>query len=580
MNVKKIKSTRNRGLTLPIQFTQTNSDSDLESDLKRYDQEILNYVINPEKDYEVIRFRHQPDANGDETITMNVTFNGGGYREIGFEQQELLNFSNAVKNSFFKFDYYDSNDQNKKKKFTKIIPITLSRDEETEPLNNVSASTNVSTQVTPLEQRSLIRYLSYVTDDFVTEEVVGSRTNPQLFYLKPQINPNTFEIKFYDVLEGQVGFNEEPYTVSEFCKESTPFKMYVKNVVFTITNDDTSEEYFRGVSNGITELNSDGNVFEYANIPLTPENDLNNVYDATDNMVLLNVAGNFTMNVSYEYVFNNAPIDDKNTIIENRFHQRDSFFSFFPIVYDSSSGVTSTPFDYSAVLGDDTPEISTNYVNSTFSYTTNVDTAAVSGFNVNDKVSFSIMPNTVSYSYFTSKFKNFSDTPATFTYVDDNEITQTVTLAPNEETVDLCTRAFVRQTGEWYYHIDLEGKVVNINSAYRAYLYNVSTSTIVPEEFNLTSYDFTVRTIKPTITSNRYKDSELYNLYYFNEQVDDITTFYVNCRFFNGKNGEVLPLKIEDEDFITCELNRTNKTYKYIKDGNHLNILNMTYNAT
>lgn len=562
MSVKRIVTTKNKGLVLSVSLTQNNSESDVESDLKRYDQEVLDYVINPEKDYEVVRFKHEPYDGGVEDIILDVDFFNGGYRNIGFTQEELYNFSDGVKNSFYKFDYYDNVGTNKKKRMTKIIPMTLSRDDEPVIVNQERNDINNETKI--VTETAKIKYVSAITGLEEVTEITGTTQNPQRIYLIPQIN-NDFTINNYEVIEGKVGQLGNVGNKADFCSESGNFSLWVRNLTFKVLKDGV--DYFVGVRNDPFEIKSENNsgtsVFDPNNIPYSVVTDPFDSYD--DNEVVLKEVGEYTLSVDFEYAFDGLPDFNGSSVVENRFWLRDLFFTETLLTatpIGETSGVTST-YDPNVQLNGDDPVTSSNFQDNSFNYSfTTVDTNNFNVFNVGDKITFSIAVTSTSFEFYTAQFRNFTNQTTTISYVNNNNETVNVDILPNETTDIKCVKAFVSFSGRFYYHQDIVGKTVNLLGVDSVDLYNDSDKVIV-DDFALDTYDFKIKTIKPMIRSNRYKDSELFNIYYYDDNVDKINIFYVNCRFFNAKNGTIIPLSFEGDEFIKCVLNRNTKTYQY-----------------
>ena len=104
--------------------------------IEKFSDDVLQDIINPVKDYEVSKFIHNYDDSGDNGLYIAASFidkSGESpfwideYYPQGFEERELVLFSNAVKNSFFKLDFFDTTSREKQKlQLTKIIPIYLS----------------------------------------------------------------------------------------------------------------------------------------------------------------------------------------------------------------------------------------------------------------------------------------------------------------------------------------------------------------------------------------------------------------------------------------------------------------------
>lgn len=134
--MSKVRIVKGKSLNIPISL-ETKFDITGQEDLiEKFSDDVLQDIINPVKDYEVSKFIHNYDDNGDNGLYIAASFidkSGDSpfwideYYPQGFEERELVLFSNAVKNSFFKLDFFDTTSREKQKlQLTKIIPIYLS----------------------------------------------------------------------------------------------------------------------------------------------------------------------------------------------------------------------------------------------------------------------------------------------------------------------------------------------------------------------------------------------------------------------------------------------------------------------
>ena len=134
--MSKVRIVRGKSLNIPINL-ETKFDITGQEDLiEKFSDDVLQDIINPVKDYEVSKFIHNYDDSGDNGLYIAASFidkSGESpfwideYYPQGFEERELVLFSNAVKNSFFKLDFFDTTSREKQKlQLTKIIPIYLS----------------------------------------------------------------------------------------------------------------------------------------------------------------------------------------------------------------------------------------------------------------------------------------------------------------------------------------------------------------------------------------------------------------------------------------------------------------------
>lgn len=126
--VSKIKLLRGKSINLPVKLEQRFDTTGNEMAIEKFSDDVLQEIINPIKDYEVAKFIHDYDANGENGLGLSFDL-GVGYESQGFDVTELVNISNSVKNSFFKLDFFDSpNRETQKLQFTKIIPMYLSKE--------------------------------------------------------------------------------------------------------------------------------------------------------------------------------------------------------------------------------------------------------------------------------------------------------------------------------------------------------------------------------------------------------------------------------------------------------------------
>jgi len=131
--VSKIRLHRGKSLNVPIKLEQRFDITGNEMEIKKFSDDTLQQIINPVKDYEVAKFIHDYDDYGNNDMYMAFSFLDGDntwideYYPQGFTELELFKFSDAVKNSFFKLDFFDTpNRETQKLQFTKIIPMYLS----------------------------------------------------------------------------------------------------------------------------------------------------------------------------------------------------------------------------------------------------------------------------------------------------------------------------------------------------------------------------------------------------------------------------------------------------------------------
>lgn len=135
-----------RELQIPIeQFWDVNGREDA---IEVYEEEVVEQVINPTEDFEVTRFDHESyrvvstDPKKPQMISKssanyefyflpeNVNINNAtstdwvsNYNDAGFTDKEIYYSTNSYKNSFFKLDFYDTNEsQSQQIYFTIILP--------------------------------------------------------------------------------------------------------------------------------------------------------------------------------------------------------------------------------------------------------------------------------------------------------------------------------------------------------------------------------------------------------------------------------------------------------------------------
>jgi len=134
--VSKIRLIKGKSLNIPISLDTRFDITGQEDLIEKFSDDVLQEIINPVKDYEVSKFIHDYDSSGDNGLyiaasfidsTNNEQFWIDEYYPQGFDKGELVLFSKAVKNSFFKLDFFDTTSREKQKlQLTKIIPMYLS----------------------------------------------------------------------------------------------------------------------------------------------------------------------------------------------------------------------------------------------------------------------------------------------------------------------------------------------------------------------------------------------------------------------------------------------------------------------
>ena len=104
---------------------------DVDSEIKEYENSILNELITTDKDFEVNRFFHADYDNKSEINYEFYFYEGASlsntsnwkidYRAQGFTTQEVYYYANSFRNSFFKLDLYDSPIESEQENYITII---------------------------------------------------------------------------------------------------------------------------------------------------------------------------------------------------------------------------------------------------------------------------------------------------------------------------------------------------------------------------------------------------------------------------------------------------------------------------
>lgn len=124
-------------IDIPIQITFDNLGR--EDGIEKFENEVIEEIINPISDFETTAFAHAPWGsekqtninyefyfyNGGSDSTVTATTNNNNwiidYEAAGFEDKEIYYFANSFKGSFFKLDFYDTNDTIDQKIFFSVI---------------------------------------------------------------------------------------------------------------------------------------------------------------------------------------------------------------------------------------------------------------------------------------------------------------------------------------------------------------------------------------------------------------------------------------------------------------------------
>ena len=104
---------------------------DVDSEIKEYENSILNELVTTDKDFEVNRFFHADYDNKSEINYEFYFYEGASlsnasnwkidYRAEGFTTQEVYYYANSFRNSFFKLDFYDSPIESQQENYITVI---------------------------------------------------------------------------------------------------------------------------------------------------------------------------------------------------------------------------------------------------------------------------------------------------------------------------------------------------------------------------------------------------------------------------------------------------------------------------
>ena len=132
MNVSKqilFSGFTNNRINIPINLDWEYLDVD--SEIKEYENSILNELITTDKDFEVNRFFHADYDNKSEINYEFYFYEGASlsnasnwkidYRAEGFTTQEVYYYANSFRNSFFKLDFYDSPIESQQENYITVI---------------------------------------------------------------------------------------------------------------------------------------------------------------------------------------------------------------------------------------------------------------------------------------------------------------------------------------------------------------------------------------------------------------------------------------------------------------------------
>lgn len=197
--------------------------------IKEYENEVVEKVINPINDFEVVRFSHDiwytnegeerydlnhefyfydrtkeiEDTNSDDDFRYVIDYNFSDediYSGITFNNNEIFFYANSFRKSFFKIDLYDTNQtENQKLYLTIIIPTQQGNTKEV----------NIGSQF-------VVNTVDIKTPSFKLDSV-GDKEGYFIYWLKNQdyLNINTFyaSAKFFNAKTGQfIRLTTEPQT--------------------------------------------------------------------------------------------------------------------------------------------------------------------------------------------------------------------------------------------------------------------------------------------------------------------------------------------------------------------------------
>ena len=136
--------------TIPTKDTYINLPIEIKWDfygrddsIEIYEEDVIKDIIGSPKDYEILQFSHEPFSNGERT-DVNYEFNffdntpaanpnvltsvasdwGPTYLNEGFSSDQIYYYEKPFSKSFFKLDFYDTDDVNTQTiYFTIIIPV-------------------------------------------------------------------------------------------------------------------------------------------------------------------------------------------------------------------------------------------------------------------------------------------------------------------------------------------------------------------------------------------------------------------------------------------------------------------------
>jgi hypothetical protein len=139
-----------RQIQIPVeQFWDVNGRED---SIQVFEEDVIEQVINPTEDFEVTRFDHKLYSSTASSINYqffflpdNIDITGAtssqwvkSYTGAGFTNKEIHYYANSFSNSFFKLDFYDTNDIQKQRLFFTVVLPTQQGVVDTADIGTVS----------------------------------------------------------------------------------------------------------------------------------------------------------------------------------------------------------------------------------------------------------------------------------------------------------------------------------------------------------------------------------------------------------------------------------------------------------
>lgn len=245
-------------LVLPIQTD--NYHLGLDMGIETIETEVVKEIIGRPKNYEISRFVHKQASTDKQDSSLNFIFKFFDTSQNDWVSTYLTNFepiqiyynTNSFSNSFFKLDFYDSNEKRKQKIiFTIIIP--------------TQQGETVSNQIFPSWYPDE-GYVNLRTPTFVLN-YLQDREGYFIYFLSDPtiININTFYVsfKFFDGNLGQfksfLTTNPSSFTNNNFNPDEYSFLKVVLNY------SDYTYKYFNMNGIQVGGVNNKINLYEYIN---------------------------------------------------------------------------------------------------------------------------------------------------------------------------------------------------------------------------------------------------------------------------------------------------------------------------